>query len=228
MVDGVNIYGWISLVERYFRIGGFLHPEKMDWVSVHLAGDALGWYHWEINRLPFSSWFHFKERLLLRFGNLRIKGPSQSLFCIKQDGTIADYVRKFEDLSAQVSGLDDLKLEGIFLNGLKPEMQELVYMMKSQSLPELIVVAMSMETSTLRKVMQKELSSAGLEKKPGITKSKVSAPLPLTSWKSRSTIAEVTRGPDKTIPDKVTGKPMQRPQKRHSNAKLDDMRRRSI
>lgn len=135
--DGVNIYGWIFLVERYFRIGGFFELEKFDWVLVHLAGDALGWYHWETNRLPFASWFHFKERLLLRFGNLRVK--------------------KFEDLSAQVSGLDDVKLEGIFLNGLRPEMQELVYMMRRQSLPELITVALSMETSTLRKVMQKEL-----------------------------------------------------------------------
>lgn len=150
-------------MECYFRISNFLESEKLDWVSVHLAGDALGWYHWEVNRVPFQSWFHFKDRLLLRFGNLRIKGSSQSLFCIKQEGTMADYVRKFEDVSAQVSGWDDVKLEGIFLNGLKPEMQELVYMMKQQSLPELIAVAISMEGSTLRKVILVTLSRGCLK-----------------------------------------------------------------
>ncbi|CAH8276222.1 unnamed protein product [Arabidopsis lyrata] len=149
--DGANIYGWISLAERYFRIGGFSDLEKLDWVSVHLAGDALGWFNCEMNRLPFANWFHFKDRLLLRFGTLRIKGPSQSLFCIKQEGTVAAYVQKFKDLSAKVTSLDDQKLQGIFLNGLQLEMQELVYMMKPQSLPEMVDVALSMESHTLRK-----------------------------------------------------------------------------
>lgn len=56
------------------------------------------------------------------FGNLKIRGPSQSLFCIKQTGSIAEYVQKFEDLSSQVTWLDDQKQEGIFLNGLTQEM----------------------------------------------------------------------------------------------------------
>lgn len=105
-------------------------------VSVSLDGEALSWYNWEINRRNFASWNQFKSGLMLRFGNLKIRGPSQSLFCIKQIGSIAEYVNKFEDLSSQVTGLDDLKLEGIFLNELTLEMQELVHMHKPQNLPE--------------------------------------------------------------------------------------------
>ncbi|XP_010467899.1 PREDICTED: uncharacterized protein LOC104747885 isoform X2 [Camelina sativa] len=81
--DGERIYGWLSLVKRYFWIGGFNDMEKLDLVSVHLAGDALGWYNLET-------------------------------------GSMVEYVWLFEDISAQVSGLDDHKLEGIFLNGLRP------------------------------------------------------------------------------------------------------------
>lgn len=67
-----------------------------------------------------------------------------NLFCIRQSGTVGEYVRHFEELSSQVTSLDDEKLEGIFLNGLQPDMQELVFMMKPTSLPEMVVMAMSM------------------------------------------------------------------------------------
>ena len=216
--DGLNIYGWISLSERYFRIGGFSDKEKLDLVSVHLAGDALRWFNWEINRSPFLNWFQFKDRLLLRFGNLRIKGPSQSLFCIKQVGSVADYVRLFEDLSAQVSGLDDHKLEGIFLNGLCPEMQELVYMMKPQSLPEMVAVAMSMESSYLRKAMKPDLVEIEPEHSRRSPQSKG-----VVTWKGKQVVSDTSKAPEKQGSSVA-----QRPQRHHSNADLDDMRRRGI
>lgn len=133
-------------------------------------------------------------------------------------------MRKFEDLSAQVSGLDDVKLEGMFLNGLKLEMQELVYMMKPQSLPELIAVAISMESITLRKMMQKELPGDSKIEKPPISESRVSAPLTLTNWKSRTTASI----PEKHHSSNSVAKLLPRPQKHHTNVELDDMRRRSI
>ena len=221
--DGVNIFGWLSLVERYFRIGGFSEGEQLDLVSVKLAGDALGWFNWEFNRQPFASWGQFKERLLLRFGNQRIKGPSQSLFCIKQTGTVTEYVRLFEDLSAQVSGLDDQKLEGIFLNGLKPAMQELVYMMKPQSLPEVVAVALSMEGSTLRQMMQKEDAGFSGNKKPYVMASHSAGAVSHNQWKPTAAATESFKSPDKSLP-----RPAARPQRHHTNEELDDMRRRSI
>ncbi|XP_010481162.1 PREDICTED: uncharacterized protein LOC104760002 [Camelina sativa] len=226
--DGANIHGWLSLMERYFRIGGFSDLEKLDMVSVHLAGDALGWFNWEINRVLFDDWFHFKRRLLLRFGNLRVKGPSQSLFCIKQDGSVVDYVRKFEDLSAQVSGLDDTKVEGIFLDGLRPEMQELVYMMKPQDLPELIAVALSMESSALRKVMQKELPTVVETQKQLVPAARVSVPTPLLGWKNKSSFSETTKPVEKLTLEKGASQASMRPQRHRSSAELDDMRRRGI
>ena len=216
--DGLNIYGWISLSERYFRIGGFSDKEKLDLVSVLLAGDALGWFNWEINRSPFLNWFQFKDRLLLRFGNLRIKGPSQSLFCIKQVGSVADYVRLFEDLSAQVSGLDDHKLEGIFLNGLCPKMQELVYMMKPQSLPEMVAVAMFMESSYLRKAMKPDL----VEIEPEHSRRSPQS-TGVVTWKGKQVVSDTSKAPEKQGSSVA-----QRPQKHHSNADLDDMRRKGI
>ncbi|XP_010445504.1 PREDICTED: uncharacterized protein LOC104728178 [Camelina sativa] len=159
LFDGTEAYSWIARVERFFRMGGFTDADRLELVSVSLTGDALSWYNWEINRLPFQSWLQFKARLLLRFGNLKSRGPSQSLFCLKQTGTVAEYIHQFEDLSSQVSGLDDNKLEGIFLNGLSLEMQEIIHMWKPQSLPEMVGVARDMESSLIRRVVLRELQS---------------------------------------------------------------------
>lgn len=92
---------WIASVQRYFRLESFTETEKLELVSASLTSVALEWYHWEINRLPFQNWLHFKDILLFRFGNVRVTGPSRSLFCIKQKGALAEYVQRFEKLSAQ-------------------------------------------------------------------------------------------------------------------------------
>ena len=176
----------------------------------------MGWFNLEIS--PFLNWFQFKDRLLLRFGYLRIKGPSQSLFCIKRLGYVADYVRLFEDLSAQVSGLDDHKLEGIFLNELCPEMQELVYMMKPQSLPEMVAVAISMESSYFRKAMKPDLVEIEPEKSKRAPQCKG-----LVTWKGKHVVSDNNKAPEKHCSSVA-----QRPQRHHSNADLDDMRRKRI
>ncbi|CAN8241683.1 unnamed protein product [Cochlearia groenlandica] len=72
--------------------------------------------------------------MLMMYGSMHSRGPSQALFCLKQTTTVVDYVHQFEDLASQVTCLDDQKLEGIFLNELTDEMREVVHVMKPQSL----------------------------------------------------------------------------------------------
>lgn len=50
-------------------------------------------------------------------------------------------------------------MEGIFLNGLTPEMRAVVQLMKPQDLPEMIAVLLSMEFDVLTKMVGKELRS---------------------------------------------------------------------
>lgn len=47
-------------------------------------------------------------------------------------------------------------MEGIFMNGLTPEMREVVNMCKPVDLPEMISTAYQMETSSLYNVVKKE------------------------------------------------------------------------
>lgn len=65
-------------------------------------------------------------KLLSRFGQDGLGSPNQRLFALKQLGTVSEYVHDFEDLSSQVNNLDDENFECIFMNGLKPEVQDFV------------------------------------------------------------------------------------------------------
>lgn len=211
-------------MERFFRMGNYNDAEKLALVSVSLQGEALSWYNWEINRRQFESWGQFKAGLMLRFGNLKIRGPSQSLFCIKQTGTISDYVQRFEDLSSQVTGLDDQKLEGIFLNGLTQEMQELVHMQKPRNLPEMVAEARAMESSIMRRVVKKELMLANNKNKEnhGSEYKSSSFSNPHT-WKMKSVVTDSGQGSEKQ-----SGRWEQRPKRHNSSIELDEKRRKGI
>lgn len=53
------------------------------------------------------------------------------MIAIKQVGTVAEYITEFQDLSSQVTGLDETHLEKIFYNGLKHEIKEVIKMKKN-------------------------------------------------------------------------------------------------
>ncbi|KAL0744924.1 hypothetical protein Bca101_101029 [Brassica carinata] len=124
--DGCDAYGWLALAEHFFRIGGYDDRAKLDMVSVSLAGDVLSWFNSESHRRGFRSWMEFKQKLIARFNKEKFRDPSQPFFAVKKTGTAAQYIHAFEDLSTLVTGLTDTQLEGIFMNGLKPEMREVL------------------------------------------------------------------------------------------------------
>ena len=154
--DGCDAYGWLALAERFLRIGGYDDRAKLDVVSVSLAGDVLSWFNSESHRRGFRSWMDFKQKLIARFSKEKFRDPSQPLFAVKQTGTAAQYIHAFEDLSTLVTGLTDTQLEGIFMNGLKPEMREVVTMCKQVDLDEMISITYQMEDSVLYKVVCRE------------------------------------------------------------------------
>ncbi|XP_010420917.1 PREDICTED: uncharacterized protein LOC104706420 [Camelina sativa] len=222
--DGAGVYGWVARVERFFRIGGYNDEEKLALISVSLSGEALSWYNWVVNTRQFESWSQFKSSLMLRFGNLKLRGPSQSLFCIKQTGTIADYIQRFEDLSSQVTGLDEQKLEGIFLNGLSQEMQELVHMQKPRNLPEMVAEARAMESSIMQSVVKKELMLANKENRETFCSDvKSNTHYNPNGWKMKTVATETIQNIEKPA-----NRTEQRPRRHNTNAELDEKRRKGI
>lgn len=73
--SGEDVYGWIALAERFFRIGGYGELMKIELVSVSLSGDVLSWFNSEVMRKQFTSWCDFKNRLIERFSRVNYNRP---------------------------------------------------------------------------------------------------------------------------------------------------------
>ncbi|PWA46618.1 Ankyrin repeat-containing protein [Artemisia annua] len=114
LFDGEDVYGWVYQAERFFEVQGLITPgERLRAAVLSLEGSALSWFRWINNREPFISWEELKRRLLHRFQS-------------SQEGTAREYVTLFERMAAQLPGLSEEVLEGIFIKGLKPELRTAV------------------------------------------------------------------------------------------------------
>ncbi|CAL9249063.1 unnamed protein product [Arabidopsis halleri] len=216
--DGSQPYEWFSKVERFFRVGRYQDPDKLDLVALSLEGDVLKWFNWEMNRNEFRSWLDFRQRLVLRFGESIENDPGNRLFAIKQTGSVAAYVTEFEDLSAQVIGLDDSHLEKIFYNGLKQEMKEVLKMKEPRGLPNQKAAVLRMESSSFCQMIRERNT-------PGSTK----------TIQGRTGTSQVHTRPlfvpgvaAQAAPAVVPAKQMLQPRQRHTAEELDAMRSKSI
>ena len=72
-------------------------------------------------RMPFTSWADLKKQLLSRFGSSQAGSLCERFLGIKQVGSVAEYRREYELMSATMTGLSNKVLESTFMKGLKPE-----------------------------------------------------------------------------------------------------------
>ena len=109
------------------------------------------------------NWGDFKKRMLARFAESYDSTPGKKLFGIKQTGTIAAYVREFQELATQVK-VSEEHLEDIFFNGLKNEYQEVIKMKEPVGLPNFIAAVISMEDSDFCKMIAGKASETKVVK----------------------------------------------------------------
>nr|GEY74365.1 ankyrin repeat-containing protein [Tanacetum cinerariifolium] len=127
LFDGADVYGWVCQAEKFFEVQG-LHTtgERLHVAVLSLEGPALSWFRWNNNREPFCNWEELKRRMLHRFQSSQDGNLHEQFFFISQQGTARDYVTLFERMAAQLPGLSEEVLGGVFIKGLKPELRTLV------------------------------------------------------------------------------------------------------
>ena len=118
-----NPEGWVFRAERFFHLNQLTVEEKLMAAVVCLDGDALMWYIWVESRKAFTSWAELKVQLLQHFRSTAEGSLCQKFLAIRQEGTIAEYRREFEVLSALLTEIFDEVLESTFVKGLKQEIQ---------------------------------------------------------------------------------------------------------
>jgi len=119
--------------------------DKLDAVIIALEDQALSWYQWWEDQDPNRTWTAFKGALVQCFQLGVIQNPFGSLLRIKQTTTVMKYREKFERESAPLKLKERIMLKGIFLNGLKEEIQAKLKLYDSNSLDELMDRALLLE-----------------------------------------------------------------------------------
>lgn len=153
--DGLRVTDWLVDIEHFFTVGRFHDTERLDLIPLCVEGRVKKWFVWVLRRDGFRDWLDFKQRLIQHFTESIDDEPSTKLFSIRQTGSAADYVSEFEELSAQVPGIEDRHLERLFYTGLNQEMKEVIKMKEPQGLPNFIAAVLRMEKSAFCKVVSK-------------------------------------------------------------------------
>ena len=123
LFSGEDAYGWLARVERFFRLNAVEDDDKMELVMVAMEGEALIWYQWWEDQVPFPTWREFKEDLIKRFQPGVARNPMGPLLKLRQTGCVLQYRRDFERVASTKRDLEPQVMMCIFLSGLKEEIQ---------------------------------------------------------------------------------------------------------
>lgn len=118
--SGDDLDGWLFRAEKYFEIHGLIDIEKVTVAVISFEGVTISWYRWESREHDFKSWDELKIRIFVRFRPTKEGSLCARFLSIRQEGTVAEYHRTFEEWAAPVRGLTDEVLESTFTNGLHP------------------------------------------------------------------------------------------------------------
>lgn len=147
--DSDNPQLWKTLTENYFDMYD-VHPAM--WLRVatmHFKGRAAGWLQSVGHRVRHLSWAEFCAQVHDIFGREQHESLIRQLFCIRQVGSVADYVEQFsvlvDHLSAYKANADPLYYTMRFVDGLRAEIKSVITIQRPTNLDTLCSLAMVQE-----------------------------------------------------------------------------------
>ncbi|XP_027905741.1 uncharacterized protein LOC114165287, partial [Vigna unguiculata] len=117
----------------------------MQAVMVALEGKALNWFQWWETCHQNPSWEEFKVAVVRRFQPTMLQNPFEILIGLSQNGTVDEYIQKFEMYAGFLKGIEQEYLVGIFLNGLKDDIKAEVKLYDPATLADLMLKAQMVE-----------------------------------------------------------------------------------
>ncbi|XP_070016017.1 uncharacterized protein [Nicotiana sylvestris] len=129
---------WLRKCERYFKLYKTQEDQKVEVVALYLNGLAEIWYHSLLLSQGVLTWAEFKEELISRFGVVLAKDVVEEFNKLSQEGTVDEFLGKFEDLKAQMlvcnPQLDESHFLSSFIGTLKEEIKFGVKLFKPTTL----------------------------------------------------------------------------------------------
>ncbi|XP_004514546.1 uncharacterized protein [Cicer arietinum] len=147
--SGDDACSWTHLLERYFELRSVPGEEKLHTTLVAIEGRALSWYYWWARCNLEPTWDGFKLAVVCRFQPSMVQNPIELLLALKQTGTMVEFVEEFEKYVGALKTIDQEFARGIFMNGLKEEIQVEVKLYELKSLSDLIQKSIMIEEKNL-------------------------------------------------------------------------------
>ncbi|KAA0037088.1 ty3-gypsy retrotransposon protein [Cucumis melo var. makuwa] len=139
--NGEDPDGWFYRAEHYFQMHLLNERKKLKIVVVSLEGKGLSWFKWAENRKRFRSWKELKERMYNRSRSREHRTVCAKFLAVKQEGSVSEYLQRFEELSVPLPEIAEEVLEGTFTNGLDPIIRKEVFSMRAVGLEDMIEAA---------------------------------------------------------------------------------------
>lgn len=122
--EGTDPVGWIFKINLFFDYHATLEPERLTIASFYLDGPTLAWFPWMMRNGQLPSWQGFLQALEAHFASSHYEDPMGSLFKLTQQGTVNEYLTKFEALENRIIGLPPSFLLSCFISGQSSEIHQ--------------------------------------------------------------------------------------------------------
>ncbi|XP_071900910.1 uncharacterized protein [Coffea arabica] len=194
---GDNPREWIRKANKYFKINGVEENMKTEIAELYLRDRADTWFHRAFSGREVILWTELATALCERFGEGTPEEAIEEFNKLRQEGSVADYLEKFELLKALVMPslphLVDSYYKACFLSGLKEEIVNMVKMAKPLTLADAIEAAKLQEKNlrAMQKIHTRAYPGPPLHTKPhstpqAITRGALLLPEPQTNTPSKT------------------------------------------
>ncbi|XP_017420235.1 uncharacterized protein LOC108330249 [Vigna angularis] len=149
--DGKEPLSWLNRAERFFDIQKVTNDEdKVEVAYVSMEGSATYWFTFWKEKARNRSWDGLKTAMINRFGGEFRGTIFERLATLRQEGTVEEFARSFEELTAQTRGIPEEQVLGYFLAGLREDVKGQVRIQNPPDLMEAIRIARDVEDAIMR------------------------------------------------------------------------------
>lgn len=147
--DGENPRLWQKAAEKYFRLFSVDTGQRVEYATMHFTGNAAMWLQSVENQLETFTWELLCDKLSKNFDHGQYQMLYRQVFRLKQNGTVGEYVEKFNTLRhhmiAYKPDLDPTFFVTRFIEGLASPIRAVVMIHRPEELDTAVSLALLQE-----------------------------------------------------------------------------------
>ena len=125
------------------------HTQKVQIASLYLEPNQFVWYRWLCSHKSLVTWTIFTEEMIVHYVDTRRNTFFSQLINLKQKGSVAEHIEKFQRLNIKVMDIPYEHLIDVFIGTLKDNIQHEVHLWEPKSLENAFKVERNVESKNM-------------------------------------------------------------------------------